>query len=176
MSTAPAIDPRNPPAVYIWTGPTGVEFKDVREPSGTYYQDTTPRAVINALESARVSGKRVRLFYGDAKTGANWCDQYNMCGTVGRSMGWLKTPLISKTERSMGGFAILTDCIVCLLVDGREVYRHPGFEMPTILIVNDGEAPRPWRAYISGTVHAAFETEAKATRWAGFMTGKRMTP
>ena len=61
-------------------------------------------------------------------------------------------------------------------VDGREVYRHPGFEMPTILIVNDGEAPYPWRAYIAGTVHAAFKTEAKATRWAGFMTGKRMTP
>ena len=88
------IDPLNPPAVHEWTGPTGVQFRDVREPSGTYYHDTTPRAVINALEAAYNSGERIRLWYGDRETGRGWHDENDVCGTVGRSTGWLKTALL----------------------------------------------------------------------------------
>lgn len=37
--------------------------------NGTTYEATTPAGVIAALEAARISGQRVRIFYGDALTG-----------------------------------------------------------------------------------------------------------
>jgi hypothetical protein len=165
------------PAVHEWTGPTGVKFRDVREPSGTYYHDTTPRAVVQALEAAMQSGAKVRLFLGEAKTGQDWLSEWDVYGTVGRSMGPIKIPLLIKTARSHGGGAILADCIVRLIVDGREVYRHPGYKVPSIVIYHEGKHPRvPWAAKVNGSreVHARFETSAQASRWARFIQGERL--
>jgi hypothetical protein len=179
------------PQVHEWTGPTGVKFREVREPSGTYYHDTTPRLVIDALEHARENGHRVRLFTGDTNTGKQWFDEYDVCGTVGRSMGPIKTPLLIANSRSTGGGAILTDCIVRLLVNGREVYRHPKYKTPVFSIreIGPDEMPPTDRCYpkhslrsmgythaadIDGKNHANFKSLAKAQRWVEFMQGKRM--
>lgn len=79
--------------------------------NGTTYHDSTPKAVINILEDARASGKRIRIYYGDSKTGDIWPD-LPMCGTVNRSMGPTKIPLLIKTSRSFGGEGILDHCIL----------------------------------------------------------------
>lgn len=179
------------PQVYEWTGPTGKKFRDVREPSGTYYHDTTPREVINALERARETGARVRLFTGDLETGKEWFAEYEVVGTVSRSMGPIRIPILIKNSRSFGGAAILCDSIVRLLVNGREVYRHPKwkpFDFTIRTISPNESAPlhhdRPCVTLrsmgythavdINGKNHANFKSHEKAKRWVAFMRGERM--
>ena len=121
------------PSIYEWVGPTGHKFRDGREPSGTYYHDTTPRAVIDGLERALAERCRIQYWYGDPETGKVWGDEREAKGhfcTVGRSMGPIKIALEIKTRRSMGGGGLLCDCIVKLIVEGREVYKHPTFTLP----------------------------------------------
>ncbi len=158
--------------MHEWTGPTGCKFRDVREPSGTYYRDTTPRAVVDGLERARESGARVRFWLGDNVTGRDWLEENDVCGRVGRSMGPIKIPLLI-SGRDIGGPAILTDCIVCLHVGGCEVYRHPAFAFPVCDIRNEPTAARPFMVYAQGVAHAGFVTRAKAERWVAFMRGER---
>lgn len=175
MKTPTQIDPLNPPAVHEWTGPTGVNFRDVRSVHGTYYHDTTPAAIVAALDDAMRSKARIRLWYGDRETGKNWLEENDVCGTVGRSMGPIKTALLIANSRSMGGGAILADSIVCLRVDGREVFRHPSFKLPEIsLVFENKHAHCPWAATVNGDpAHARFSTETKGKRWAAFMRGER---
>ncbi len=161
------------PAVHEWTGPTGVNFRDVREPSGIYYRDTTPRAVIDGLERAYRTGERIRLWTGDPLTGKNWYDEYDVTGTVGRSMGPIRIPLLIASPRSSGGGAIGTDAIVCLRVGGREVWRAPGFEMPAPVIKAEEFECYHCAAYLDGKLHARFKTQKSAQRWADFMSGRR---
>lgn len=179
-------------------GNNGHTWTEVSEPSGTYYPEGTPRPIVEALEAARVSGKRVRVFMGDTERprfrevhhrdpipGADWLDENGVSGYVGRTTGAVKSPILLPTRSSMGGGIIGADAIVRLLVDGREVYRHPGYAAPRILIEHEGMttpggAPypsAPWAAYVNGgkEPHARFKTEAAAIRWAAFMRGERMT-
>ncbi len=165
------------PPVWEWKGPTGVKFRDIRQPSGVYYHDTTPPEVIKHLEKAMASYSKVRFFYGDRETGKNWMDEYDVCGRVASSMGPRKIPLIITSECKSGGPGILADCIVCLIVDGREVYRHPKFKFPEIRIAYEGSYPEsPWAAYMDGEKdpHARFKSELAAKRWSQFMRGERM--
>lgn len=161
------------PITYEWTGPTGVKFKDVRELSGTFYHDTVPRAVITALEKARASGARVRLFIGDNDTGECWGDEHDVTGRISRSMGPIKVPILLRNSNSSGGSAILCDCIVRLMVDGRDVYRHPDYRLPEYTI-----SPSKLNEYKcevadkKGTV-ARFKTEQSAINWIAFMRGER---
>lgn len=166
------------PPVYEWTGPTGKKFRDIKQPSGVYYHDTTPPKLITELEEARRNGSSVRLFYGDRETGKDWMEEHDVSGTLGSSMGPIKIPLIIGSSRSSGGPAILADCIVCLLVDGRQVYRHPNFKFPEIRIAHEGKhAGLPWAAWVDGEAepHARFKTQIAANRWKDFMQGNRMS-
>lgn len=163
--------------VYEWTGPTGVKFRDVREPSGTYYHDTTPRPVIDALENARNTGARVRLFLGDRETGKDWNEENDVTGFIGRSSGPIKIPLLLRTKSSSGGGSILCDCIVRLLVNGREVYRHPKYKAPIFAARHSKEPGYAAEVFINDSeeVHARFKTFDAAFRWIAFMRGERAT-
>lgn len=166
--------------IHQWTGPTGVHFREVKQPSGTYYKDTTPPEVIRALEQAYDEDCRIRIFLGDSKTGRDWLEENDVTGTVGRSTGPIKIPLLIRTNRSTGGGALLTDCIVRLLVNGREVYRHPKYSIPLFSVFQ--EKPRqykdvPWGVYLDKekSPHARFKTEQAARRWVAFMRGERLS-
>lgn len=170
------VDPQNPPAVHEWTGPTGHKFRDVRSAAGNYYHDTTPPQVIAALDGAQATGARVRLWYGDSETGLSWLEEYGVRGTVGRSTGWKKTALLINNKRSTGGPAILAACIVRLIVDGREAYRHPKFSQAPLAVSTCPEHLTPGLAaavLANGEVHARFKTENQAAKWVDFMTGPR---
>lgn len=175
----------NAPDVYEWIGPTGVKFKQIRQPSGVYYHHDTPSAVVIALENARLLGKRIRLWLGDSETGKSWMDDYDVTGWVGNSMGPIKIPLLIHSSRSHGGGAISDHSIVRLMVDGREVYRHPKFNQPAFTIghgwSDEAHAPkdRMYKArsvgvYADGELYCGFDSESKARRWIDFMEGRRM--
>jgi hypothetical protein len=94
--------------------------------NGTTYSSGTPEGVIRVLENARVTRYRIAIFYGDPATGKVWGDVE--VGTVGRSMGPERIPIILKTSRSSGGGGILTDNIIRIEKPSapyRLLYRAP---------------------------------------------------
>jgi hypothetical protein len=90
----------------------------------TTYNDSTPLAIVKILEESRRTRKRIRIFYGDVKTGRDWGDP-PMRGHVGRSTGTCKIPLLIRTARSMGGEGILDHCIIRITESkgGRVLYE-----------------------------------------------------
>ena len=100
---------------------------------GTTYHHDTSMKIVRLLEHLRLTGQRVRFYWGDTKTGLDWGDTYGVAGTIGRSTGKMKVPLLIHNARSMGGGAILTHCIVRIRhankQDGGDLYRHPDYHV-----------------------------------------------
>ena len=86
------------------------EIFKVTYPAGTFYHRETPDEVITVLERARADRLRLRLWYGDVKTGRAWGERES--GRLGRSGGPVKVPIMLNNRRSHGGGAILDHCIV----------------------------------------------------------------
>jgi hypothetical protein len=85
--------------------------KEYKVVNGTSYDVRTPDDLVAVLEKVRRKRVRVALIYGDALTGYAWHDHPDR-GTIGRSMGPVKAPLLIKTSRSLGGEAILDHCLL----------------------------------------------------------------
>lgn len=102
--------------------------------NGISYHENTPDAVIRVLENAMRTNKRIRIFYGDTETGRDWMEIYDTIGTIGKSCGQNKIPLLIKNSRSYGGGAILTHCIVKITIDKEVVYKHPKYYLPEMEI------------------------------------------
>lgn len=98
--------------------------------NGTSYHIETIDKIVNILEHCRLNNVRIILDYGDILTGQSWGDHYDIAGTIGRSGGTNKIPLLIKTKRSMGGGGILDHCIVNILTSkGKEIlYSHPNYK------------------------------------------------
>jgi len=142
--------------------------------NGTSYHVETPAAVIEVLERARQNRTRITISYGDAATGKDWLEEFDIAGYVGRSMGPVKAPLLIANRRSIGGGAILDHCIVRIRssVGGRVLYQHPAYHFGTLAIRPKAEPvtlPDGHTLKIDlirdGHLHAAFESVEKARRW-----------
>jgi hypothetical protein len=139
--------------------------------NGTCYNVETPVEVVEVLEKARESGLRIRIYYGDQNTGRCWMDEYDTIGTIGRSTGRIKIPLLIKTARSLGGGAVLDSCII--RIDdrpGHTVYQHQNYHTPALEI-----APRHGGYGVNFDYCGAadFKTKAQAERYVAFMKGER---
>jgi len=163
------------------TLPNGNE-KTYRIVDGTYYDARTPDKVIAVLESARKSGTAIRVHYGTTEShlpshrhpiGQDWHDEYDVTGTVSRSLGPHKIPLIvSPTGDGIGGMGILDHCIVRIRVAGKgshDLYRHPSYRqgVPSVRSCQVTEHKRTFTAevLIDGTPHARFKDAKAANRW-----------
>ena len=82
------------------------------EKNGTYYNADAAPDMIDLLERLRASATRVRFHWGDTKTGKDWGDIYDVSGHISRSTGTKKIPILIHNSRSMGGGAILDNCII----------------------------------------------------------------
>jgi len=133
---------------------------DYQVHNGTYYHKDTPRQVIDILEHARQAEprQRLRLHYGstDAEAldvGRDWHECNDVTGTIGRSTGKIKVPLLIKTSRSLGGGAILDHRIVRIrdTKTGRDIYRHPSYHTGEVDLeyLFDGSR-QPWVIKIDG--------------------------
>ena len=106
---------------------------DYREVNGTSYKLETAPEVVNVLERVRLNHIRVELHYGDVQTGRDWNETYDVTGSLGRSTGPIKVPILLKTRRSSGGGAILDHCIVKIVrldgaTKGTVLYQHPTYQ------------------------------------------------
>lgn len=134
--------------------------------NGTHYPMKTPGPVLRVLEDLRQSGRRVRVHYGDCNTGRDWMDEYNVTGTIGRSCGSCKIPLMVHNCRSLGGSGILTNCIVRIrTTDGQELYRHPSYHQPVTSIIRSDRLDFAEAVTLDGEIHARFRKSGQAARW-----------
>jgi hypothetical protein len=155
----------------------------------THYQKETTDAQIEALETARKQGARIRLFLGD-ETGKSWHSENDVVGRISRSMGPCKIPILVNNQRSYGGGAILTHCVVAIFSRYLGwIYKHENFTLPEITLEEitpvaeaiPGRMPfKDWQNYkilakLNGEEHARFQTMKQAERWKDFMTAKRFT-
>jgi hypothetical protein len=107
----------------------GIEYKIV---DGTAYHIDTPDIVVKILEDNRKNhrGKRLRLWYGNSKTGEDWEESYATTGYIGRSTGLVKIPLLIHDTRGWGGPGLLDDTIIKIAETKephRVLYQHPDF-------------------------------------------------
>jgi len=115
---------------------------------GTSYSDHPHPEVYTHLENARLRGTRLKITYGDVKTGRSWEDPseteqlkrrpgwiraYGALGKIGRSMGPTKIPLEIPTARSMGGGGLLVSNIVKIehanKKHGGLIWQHPKYHV-----------------------------------------------
>lgn len=150
----------------------------------TFFDPDTPDKVRRILERYRKSGDALRVFYGDPVTGKDWLDENDVVGTVGRSCGIFKVPLLVE-EGESGGPALLDHCVVRMTdgKTGRELYRHPTYNQPEFEIRPVEETdPIAKRGYTHGVWarngngeferHANFESYGKACKYVAFITGE----
>jgi hypothetical protein len=143
--------------------------------NGTAYHVDTPKEVVKALENARIGEYRIRIFYGDKKNGRGWNDEQNSIGTVGRSNGKYKIPLLIHSKRSSGGGAILDNCIIridaCHLTDRVRytVYKADNCRQDNFISTDIGNVYNETR----DELYARCKNADAGKRLADFMNGKR---
>jgi hypothetical protein len=100
-----------------------------KEYNGTSYHTETKVLIVTILEIARKNKIRLVLDYGDILTGKSWNEIYGINGYIGRSTGTIKIPILIYNNRSIGGGAILDQCIIKISESkGKKVlYQHPTY-------------------------------------------------
>ena len=139
----------------------------------TFHKDTS-KQVQNAIERAKVTGSRVRVWYGDTTTGKAWPEEYDILGYIGNSTGLVKAPLIIHSKRSTGGPAILDHCVVRIdTTSGTTLYKHPTFDAGDWML---SYTPMGVAVLKDGGTHAVFnedKAEHRARLYIAFMRGER---
>lgn len=161
-------------AKYLWATQAWSQSALSRQ---TYFDPGTPPEVALALESCRKAGDKVRLVLGDTTTGESWLDEYDVVGTIGRSTGSLKVPLLVEDGEDGGG-AILTACVLCIIDwrSGRTRYRHPAYQAPELGIKPTHDAAHPWAVLQRDKEVARFRDIGKAGAYLAFMRGESVEP
>lgn len=106
-----------------------------------WFNRHTPEGVMNTLNKLYDMSprKRVRIFYGDAETGMDWHETYDVMGYIGRCMGEKPFPILVHDIRSCGGTAILTANIVKITCGHDVLWRHPSYNNRlTFMVTGDG--------------------------------------
>ncbi len=137
--------------------------------NGTHYDERTPDAVIRVLERARQDGMIVRLHYGDAETGRDRLEEHYVIGTVGRSGGTVKVPLLVPHGHNGGDAIRAQDIVKIRSGSGRVLYQHPNYHhgdvsLHPIKMRVDGRSYRG-EVRVDGRTHARFDGLESARRW-----------
>ncbi len=141
-------------------------------------------SLIQVLEQCRNYKNRVRIWYGDIKTGRSWNEEYDVTGTIGRSSGNIQIPLLINNRRSFGGGALLTACLIRIddITSHRTLWKVDNFhvekmriELPSPELREDGYVASVMMEKDSGAIEnvANFKNEDSAKRWIQFMNGER---
>lgn len=143
----------------------------------TYFDPGTHHKVASVLESRRQSGDKVRLILGSTTTGEPWLNEFDVVGTIGRSGGCLKVPLLMENGESYGG-AILTACVLSIIdwTSGRTLYRHPAYREPDLSLKPMDSTDLPWAVLHLNDVIAQFKDIGKAAAYLAFMRGETIEP
>lgn len=154
----------------------GIPTPEYQWDGGTAYDIGTLPEVCRVLEAARTSGASIRVWYGDTETGRSWMDEHDVSGTVARSTGPIRVPLLVRPGATDGP-QMLDHCIMKIISARRVLYEHPTFHQPVLRLVTPGDQPG-----FAATVHAdsevwaRFRSASSARRYIDFMEGRRLRP
>jgi hypothetical protein len=143
----------------------------------TYFDPGTNPKAARTLDRCRRANIKVRLILGNQETGNSWLGERDVVGTIGRSMGPLKVPLLVEPGAD-SGMAILTDCLLAIIEweTGTFLYRHPRWHMPTLSIQRGVHPEYIWEVLHNGGVVARFKDIGKAGAYVAFMCGETIEP
>ena len=129
--------------------------------------------IARSLLYAHYVGHRIRIWYGDTKDGRSWLDEHEIKGSVTRSSGDIKIPLLMNNKRALGGSVILTACIVRIddMTDKCCLYSNTNFYVPSLRITENEGKFEVFQE--SGILRGVFPTEDKARKYIAFMRGER---
>lgn len=141
---------------------------------GVYFPSTVCDKVKRVLKSSIKSSRKLRLFYGDSETGADWLEENEVVGTVGVSTGPFRVPLIIPAGKD-GGAPILTDNIVKIVEceSGKILFEHPTYSIGSPLTIGDVPSNKvyPFAVFQDSKPIARFKSYEKAIQWLAFMYG-----
>lgn len=155
-----------------------MKMENYRIVDGVHFHKDTSDVVCRVLLDAMASGRRVRLWLGDTATGRAWAEENDVFGTVGRSCGPVKVPLLVEPGEDGGGH-MLDHCIVRIDVlrsrqrsSATTLYQHPAFHVGSWSTVPSQQPGYAVDVMHDGEVHARFRKPEKATAYVQFMTGQ----
>jgi len=133
------------------------KFKTMKnkEINGMFFDKKTPDEVCYLLSNYCHTGKRLKIYYGDTQTGIDWHEEHDIIGTVGRSTGNIKIPLLIPNIRSVGGPGILSDCIIKIIdmKTKKTIYQHPKYQKSVVTIVPSDMEGYTHNTLINGILH-----------------------
>lgn len=89
-------------------------MKNYFEHKGIYFREGTPLKTCDKLIELYQTKERVIFDFGNLETGESWGEVYDIYGTIGKSTGIKPILLLINNSRSLGGGAILTNCILTI--------------------------------------------------------------
>lgn len=110
------------------TGLNGKQYKV--SDNGTAFHIDTNDEVCRILDEAINSRRRLKIYLGDTKTGKDWNEEHDTIGRIGRSYGeTFKIPILIRSKRSLGGPALLDNCIVKIkdATTGNVLFQLPNY-------------------------------------------------
>jgi len=126
----------------------------------TAYSIETDDKIVSILEGARLSRIRLKLYYGDAKTGEDWGEEHDTIGYIGRSTGRIKIPILVYNNRSSGGGALLDHCIVKIkkATGGMVLYQNPNYKQPTVEVREGNDNDYKYETWVNGQLYGKHPT------------------
>lgn len=153
-----------------------ISVSDYIEYKGLYFHPYTTQGVMEKVAYYYESGKRLRVFFGDYKTGKDYGETYDIIGTLGRSTGRIKIPLLIKRSNSSGGGPLSTYMIVRILdvETMKDVYLHPTYTLPTIETKVHPGYKNITEVFINGQKVTEFQREEQVKKFTDFIKGLRL--
>jgi hypothetical protein len=132
--------------------------------NGHSYKTDTPEKVVSTLEKAWYRKERIKVYYGNIKTGKRWNEENGIMGYVGFSTGSIKIPLLVPNKNSLGGGALLDNCIIKIRESkGKHVlYQSENFQQSKFEIVPSDLPEYQFNLNIDGEIYSRHKTERSA--------------
>lgn len=140
---------------------------ETKEFNGFWFNEETDPKVMEVI-SGLSRETRIRVWYGDNKTGKSWDEENDTCGYIGRTTGTKKIAILINNKRSWGGGALLCHAIVKIVRtdNGNILYKHPNFSQSVFTVQRN-------EVFQDGEIYGRCKDEKQAQRLADFMNGKR---
>lgn len=129
------------------------------------FHSKTPEPVKQILRQYLGKDVRLRFFFGDAETGADWLCAWDTQGYVNSSCGTQKIPLLVPLRSSSGGGALLDHCIIKIQVGKCVLYRHPSYNLPELQVFPLAREHDGRDMWTRGLTHGVFTLNQETSSW-----------
>lgn len=150
------------------------------KPGEVWYDPRTPLGAKQAIESARITRRQIRLHYGDPRSGMDRLVTQDVTGFVGYA-GWqLPHPILQPARHvHLGPRICELEVVKVVDVDAMvATYSHANYRLPVLTTVGTADIDHPERVVLAADGVALFEctNQGQATRWIKFFKGASHVP